>query len=466
MELLLPGFCAALILVGIHAYLGIHVIERGVIFVDLAMAQSAALGTMVGYIFFLQGPDHPITYIFSLGFTLVHAAMFAAGRSKKSKLPEEAVIGLTYAILSAITVLLIDRAPHGAERIRDMLAGHVLWVSWDNVIKTGLLYASVGLVHFIWHKRFIQISRDPEGAKEQGISVAFWDFVFYATFGIIITSSVAIGGVLLVFTLLVAPAIMGFLYAGSFRKRLLVGYAFGFLITLSGFLVSYYSDTPTGATVVALFGVVLFPIGIFRYVMKQQNGRKLRLLITGIGVVGFLGSLLFAWQIRPHYHAHHADHAHGHTKHGKDFHPSHLQTPSTPAHKRTNAHPRPRVTKPTLSRTPVSPVRPRPTPRITKQSKQAQIAALLKQMEGQNDESLLDRQAAFHKLCKLTNGRLPSCPFSGNLFQLGGWLNKRAKSIKQALQPSSPQTPHTHGKRPPTSQPTTLPMPKAGSRGQ
>jgi hypothetical protein len=111
-------------------------------------------------------------------------------------------------------------------------------------------------------------------------------------------------------------------------------------------------------------------------------------------------------------------------------------------------------------------VRPRPTPRITKQSKQAQIAALLKQMEGQNDESLLDRQAAFHKLCKLTNGRLPSCPFSGNLFQLGGWLNKRAKSIKQALQPSSPQTPHTHGKRPPNPQPTTLPMPKAGSRGQ
>lgn len=454
MELLLPGFCAALILVGIHAYLGIHVIERGVIFVDLAMAQSAALGTMVGYLFFQQGPDHPITYLFSLGFTLVHAAMFAAGRSKSSRIPDEAVIGLTYAILSAITVLLIDRAPHGAERIRDMLTGHVLWVSWDTVLRTGLLYGSIGLIHFIWNKRFLMVSQDPEKAKEKGISVALWDFIFYATFGIIITSSVAIGGVLLVFSLLVAPAILGFMYARTFKGRLIVGYIFGFIVTLGGFVLSYYSDLPTGATVVACFGGLLFPLGIWRYIRRSQEGRGLRSLIAGTGVFGTIAVLVFSWNMKTH-HTHGHDHAHG---------PHSVmvakKTKTTKKTKAVSAHPHPHPHP--HSRSAVAP-KVRTSQRVQTMKSLAGAFAklgspaetyakktpkeLLQIVEGKGDTALLDRQTAFKELCKKLPDSSPYCPFSGNLLTLDGWLKQRARWLKKAMRDTSSSTSQPSTKR-------------------
>ena len=307
MELFLPGFLAALVLVGIHAYLGLHVITRGVIFVDLAMAQAAALGSVLAFLYGF-GPEHPLAYAFSLGLALVNAVFFALGRSVYRKIPEEGIIGLNYAILSAAGILLLNKAPHGAERIRDLLAGQVLYVSWGTVGKTALLYAVVGLVHFIWRRKFLMVSMDPKEAARQGVRVWFWDFLFYATFGLVITSSVAIGGVLLVFTLLVGPALLGASLSDSPGRRLAISYGFGFLVPVVGFGASLATDYPTGATVVVAFGLFLLPVAIVRYALAGSAPLRRGALVLGALVV-LVAGMVGAWHLRPGHPAygHHGD---------------------------------------------------------------------------------------------------------------------------------------------------------------
>src|SRR5438045_8038502 len=157
-DLLLPAFVASLILTGIHAYLGVHVVERGVIFVDLSLAQIAALGTTVA---FLNGYDlhSGVSYFWSLGFTIVGAAIFALTKVKReTRIPQEAIIGIVYAVSAAAAILVMSKAPQETEHLKDMLVGNILAVNWYTVIKTAILYALVGLLHFIFRKQFLSVS--------------------------------------------------------------------------------------------------------------------------------------------------------------------------------------------------------------------------------------------------------------------------------------------------------------------
>lgn len=256
-------FLACLVLTGIHAYLGMHVIEREVIFVDLALAQIAALGSGLALVLG-HGFDGAPSYWLSLGFTVLGAGIFSLTRFRKQAIPQEAVIGIVYAVSAALLVLILSRFGEGDEHIRQSLVGNILLVRKREVIEMAAVYSLVGLLHFFCREKFLLISRNPEKAFEQGVSVRFWDFLFYATFGLVVTSSVRIAGVLLVFSFLVVPAACAVLFTRNPRKRLLIGWGAGTAVSTAGMALSYYWDLPTGASVVCAFGAALLVAGVMK----------------------------------------------------------------------------------------------------------------------------------------------------------------------------------------------------------
>ncbi|HXM75979.1 MAG TPA: metal ABC transporter permease, partial [Thermoanaerobaculia bacterium] len=223
-QILLPAFVASLILTGIHAYLGVHVVERGVIFVDLSLAQIAALGSTVAY---LAGYDlhSSMAYLFSLTFTFLGAAIFAMTRvHRKTRIPQEAIIGIVYAVSAAVAILVMSKATQETEHLKDMLVGNILSVTWPELAKTAALYALVGLFHYIFRRRFLAISMDQHAAEQQGLNIRLWDFLFYMSFGFVVTSSVAIAGVLLVFCFLIVPSVTAMLFTERLGPRLAIGW--------------------------------------------------------------------------------------------------------------------------------------------------------------------------------------------------------------------------------------------------
>src|SRR5689334_3773818 len=269
---LLAPFVASLILTGIHAYLGVHVVERGVIFVDLSLAQIAAFGTTVAVLAGFD-PHGAGSYWMSLGFTFLGAAIFSAVRLHHSKIPQEAIIGICYAVASAAAIVAMSKSTAQTEHLKEMLVGNILSVSWAEVRKTALLYGAVGLFHFLLRKKFLQISMHREEAERQGVNVPFWDFLFYASFGFVVTSSVAIAGVLLVFCYLIVPSVGAMLYAESIGPRLAIGWTMGTIVSVLGVYLSLKIDLPTGATIVCTFGLVLLVMGLLRGAVKRLLGK-------------------------------------------------------------------------------------------------------------------------------------------------------------------------------------------------
>jgi zinc/manganese transport system permease protein len=270
LSFLAAPFIASLILTGIHAYLGVHVVERGVIFVDLSLAQIAALGTTIAVLAGID-PHGDGAYGVSLAFTFVGAAVFSTIRGHKARIPQEAVIGITYAVASAAAILAMSKSMEQTEHLKEMLVGNILTVSWLEVGKTALLYGAVGLFHYIFRRRFLSITLDQQAAEAQGVSVRFWDFLFYASFGFVVTSSVAIAGVLLVFCYLIVPSVGAMLYAENIGPRLAIGWTMGTLVSALGVYLSLKLDLPTGATIVCTFGIVLVVMAALRALAPRRN---------------------------------------------------------------------------------------------------------------------------------------------------------------------------------------------------
>src|SRR6516164_310601 len=268
---LLAPFVASLILTGIHAYLGVHVVERGVIFVDLALAQIAALGATVAVVAGMD-PHGRAAYWISLGFTFLGAGIFSFARSARGHIPQEAFIGIAYAVASATAILLMSKAVGETEHLKDMLVGNILAVSWPEVRKTALLYGAIGIFHFVFRKKFLSISMNHAKAEQSGMSVRFWDFLFYASFGFVVTSSVAIAGVLLVFCYLIVPSVGAMLFADKVGRRLAIGWSMGTIVSALGCYLSVLMDTPTGATIVVTFGSVL--VLMFFVHLAVHHGRQ------------------------------------------------------------------------------------------------------------------------------------------------------------------------------------------------
>ena len=256
-------FLACVILTGIHAYLGLHVIERQVIFVDLALAQIAALGASFALILGF-GMENALSYWLSLGFTLAGAVIFSLTRFKKKRIPQEAIIGITYAVSAALLILVLSRSGEGDEHIKQAFVGNILLVRAPEVLKLLGIYSLVGIFHYIFRDKFFPISQNSQEAYRRGIRVRLWDFLFYASFGFVVTSSVRIAGVLLVFSFLVAPSVAAVLFSEEIKIRLVLGWAVGLAASVIGMVVSYYLDFPTGASVVCAFGFILILLSLLK----------------------------------------------------------------------------------------------------------------------------------------------------------------------------------------------------------
>ncbi len=275
LSFLLAPFIASLILTGIHAYLGVHVVERGVVFVDLSLAQIAALGSTVAALYGLD-PHGRGSYLTSLAFTFLGAAVFSTIKAHKARIPQEAIIGISYAVASAAAILAMSKSAAQTEHLKEMLVGNILTVSWHEVRNTALLYGAIGLFHYILRKKFLLISIDPERAEREGMSIRFWDFLFYASFGFVVTSSVAIAGVLLVFCYLIVPSVGAMLFAERIGPRLAIGWTMGTLVSALGVYLSLKIDLPTGATIVCTFGLVLILMAAFRVISPRAHAPAMR----------------------------------------------------------------------------------------------------------------------------------------------------------------------------------------------
>ncbi len=267
-ELMLWPILACILMTGINVYFGSHVLRRGVIFVDLSLAQVAALGSTMAFLFGLELASST-AYFLSLGFALLGAALFSMLRTKEQEIPQEAIIGIVYAVATATTILLVSRQPEGAEHIKNLLIGSLLTVTPGMVLKTAAVYAVVGVMHWVWRDKFWQISSDSHAAIKSGVSVRWWDFLFYGSFAVVVTSSVKIFGVLLVFSLLVVPSTAAILVASSRMSRLLFGWVLGAVVCVAGMFISFYADLPPGATIVGAFGLALVGVATQRALLRR-----------------------------------------------------------------------------------------------------------------------------------------------------------------------------------------------------
>ncbi len=297
-EYIILPFLECLVLVGIHSYLGIHVIRRKVIFVDLALAQLAALGATVGFLFGIM-PETPAAFIFSIVFTAAGAAVFSVTRMRSERIPHEAVIGLVYAVAAGLAIIVIDKAPSGAEHIKNVLVGRIEWVRGHEVAVAAGAYALVGLVHWIFRRPFYFISERPQEAYEKGMNVRAWDFLFYLTFGVVISISVKVAGVLLVFVFLVVPAIAAVLITDNHVKQLLIGWGMGTLVSMIGMLVSYHASLPSGPTVVGMYALalVLTALGVYLVRSPRRGPAALKVLWGTLSVLAFVGLIVLLGRV-------------------------------------------------------------------------------------------------------------------------------------------------------------------------
>ncbi|MGH2567665.1 MAG: iron chelate uptake ABC transporter family permease subunit, partial [Bacteroidota bacterium] len=283
---------ACLVLTGIHVYFGVHVIARKVIFVDLALAQIAALGTVVGVLLGYEvGKDSTALYFYSLAFTIFGAFVFSVTKMKGENVPHEAIIGIVYAVTFAATILVLSRSALGPQELDHIIKGELLWVQSTTVIKTAIIYSLVGLFHFVFRKKFMAISFDSTKAEEDGMNVRLWDFLFYMSFGFVITSSVAIAGVFLVFSYLVIPAVGAMLLSDKLSTRLLLGWVGGAIISFLGVKLSWDTGLPTSPLVVCLLALALIFSAVVRYV---KTAPRPLVAVRNLAVYALVASLFVA----------------------------------------------------------------------------------------------------------------------------------------------------------------------------
>ena len=259
---------ACVLLPWLLVYLGLHVVQRGIIFIDIAMAQMASLGICVAVLFHFDLASWT-TFAIALGFTLAGAAVFSITGKRTSQIPQEAVIGISYVVAAAASVLLLSRAAEGDEQIKQMLVGNILLVTPREVWERFALFIAVGILHFVLRKNFLLVSYDRDGAWKQGLRVRWWDFLFYAAFGLVVTSFVRIAGVLLVFSYLIVPAVCGINLAGSLSRRLLIGWLIALIGGVGGLFFSFWWDLPSGAAIVCTFGALLILVSLVSLLRRK-----------------------------------------------------------------------------------------------------------------------------------------------------------------------------------------------------
>jgi zinc/manganese transport system permease protein len=254
-------FLGCVLLILIHAYFGIHILERGIIFVDLAMAQFIALGIALA---FLMGHEGSARNYYAVAFAVVGASVFSMARRIQRIVNMEAFIGVLYIFSLAGSILILDRTPHGLEEFKSILNGNILWVTSSDILKTFILYAAIGLLHLVFRKKFFALSYEESNGP-------FWEFLFFLSFALVLVSSVQLAGILQVFSFLVIPALIGRLFTRSPMKILIGGWGIGLAASMVGITLSYKLDLPTAPLIVASLSVAFFILLVFRIVWKRRS---------------------------------------------------------------------------------------------------------------------------------------------------------------------------------------------------
>jgi len=265
---------ALILLPGLLVYFGLHVVERGIIFVDLALAQIAALGICVAIALGAHPGHDVLPYVLSVVFTLLGAGLFAWTRFNHPRVPQESIIGIIYVVSAAAATLVLSHSAEGDEALKSLLVGNVLLVTKKEVLFTFGLFAAIGIVHVLLRKKFLMVTFHEDQAKAKGIALRLWDFLFYATFGLTVVSFVQITGVYLVFSYLIVPAVCGALLSAHIRTRLIIGWIVAFVAGVSGLLLSVKLETfdlPTGPTIVCCFGVLLIATALVM-LLRDRRG--------------------------------------------------------------------------------------------------------------------------------------------------------------------------------------------------
>src|SRR5438128_3164989 len=270
-EVMFWPIVACVLLPWLLVYLGLHVVQRGIIFIDIAMAQMASLGICLAVLLHIE-LESWTTFGIALGFTLAGAGVFSVTGKRTSQIPQEAVIGISYVVAAAGAVLLLSRAAEGDEEIKNMLVGNILLVTPREVWERFALFLAVGLLHFILRKNFLLVSFNRDAAYVKGLRVRWWDFLCYAAFGLVVTSFVRIAGVLLVFSYLIVPAVCGINLAARISHRLLIGWMIAWLGGIAGLFLSFWWDLPSGAAIVCTFGAILILISFFGLARHRMRG--------------------------------------------------------------------------------------------------------------------------------------------------------------------------------------------------
>lgn len=278
-EFMFAPFVACLLLIGINIYFGIHVIKREIIFIDIAMAQIAALGSTVAMILHLTGHEHAghahdgpgiISYFFAIAFTTLAAVVFTLLKSRKLPIPLESLIGIAYAVAATGAVILLDKAAGGDVHVHEMVAGSILWVSWHQITELFVVFVLVGLFHYVFRKKFTSLT-DAYNKENNNSHNLVWDFLFYASFGIVVVHSVQVGGILTVFAFLIIPASISALFAENWLTRILIGWGLGTVVTICGLYLSWVMDVPSSPTVILFLGIALLFAILLKALMRIRQ---------------------------------------------------------------------------------------------------------------------------------------------------------------------------------------------------
>ena len=260
------------LLPGLLVYFGLHVVERGIVFVDLALAQIAALGVCVAVALGAHPGHDALPYVLSIVFTLLGAALFAWTRFRHPRVPQESIIGIIYVVAAAAATLVLSHSAEGDEALKTLLLGNVLLVTKEEVLRTFALFGAIAGIHALLRKPFLMLTFDEDEAQRRGLALRTWDFLFYATFGLTVTSFVQITGVYLVFSYLIVPAVCGALLSANIRSRLVIGWGVALAAGIAGLILSIKLETldlPTGPTIVCCFGVMLIVCAVIARLRGQ-----------------------------------------------------------------------------------------------------------------------------------------------------------------------------------------------------
>lgn len=282
LEFMLAPLMACLLLILINVYFGIHVLKREIIFIDIALAQIAAFGTTIAVVIehimhegHAHAHDHSgdsiLAYILALSFITISSVVFSFLKNRKISIPLEAIIGISYAFATTAAVIILDKAAGGDVHIHDMLVGSILWVSWAQVIKLFIVVALVGGIHFVFRKKFTQLSDNYHNNNSKIKNSFLWDFLFYLTFGVVIIEAVNISGILTVFAFLILPAAFSSMFSKNWTTRIIVGFVLGALVSAFGLYFSWNMDVPVAPIIIIMLGVCLVLGALYKRFIKTNK---------------------------------------------------------------------------------------------------------------------------------------------------------------------------------------------------